>query len=92
MFALPVDDANVKDLSLETGREMLSSAHTHADSSPRWNACSLILTLLLFPFAEQQDSMATTVAVSPSEYLQPSTASSQVSNKGLSLPSAHRIG
>uniref|UniRef100_A0A3Q0RXH5 Transcription factor Sp2 n=1 Tax=Amphilophus citrinellus TaxID=61819 RepID=A0A3Q0RXH5_AMPCI len=28
-------------------------------------------------FSEQQDSMATTVAVSPSEYLQPSSASSQ---------------
>lgn len=37
-------------------------------------------------FPEQQDSMATTVAVSPSEYLQPSTASTQVSNSQMSCP------
>lgn len=49
------------------------------------------LTVLLFPLPEQQDSMATTVAVSPSEYLQPSTASSQVSNKHLCLCFSLRV-
>lgn len=38
------------------------------------------LKSLLCVFSEQQDSMATTVAVSPSEYLQPSSASTQVSS------------
>lgn len=32
---------------------------------------------------EQQTSMATTVAVSPSEYLQPATAATQVSSNGI---------
>ncbi len=39
-------------------------------------------------FPEQQDSMATTVAVSPSEYLQPSTTSTQVSTSQMSRPTA----
>lgn len=57
----------------------LAKLNLVASTSP-WKTCGLMLTLLLSPFPEQQDSMATTVAVSPSEYLQPSTASSQVSH------------
>lgn len=60
----------------------LSKIYLTYSTSPQ-NKCSLTLSDRLILFPELQDSMATTVAVSPSEYLQPSTASSQVRNRNI---------
>lgn len=53
----------------------------HENRCSRQPECDSAVSVCAFP--EQQDSMATTVAVSPSEYLQPATASTQVSNSQL---------
>lgn len=72
-------DGNIYFLTFQIFEVLKLSKLNPTDTTSPGNSLTLALLLLLFP--ELQDSMATTVAVSPSEYLQPSTASSQVSNR-----------